>query len=122
MFQRAVTWFLLLNLLNTLFFVEVPPRQRPSEKVRVDTAGADSVIDSLVEFVGYWLDQPGLMEEEDFDDTPDYMKGNKFMEFFLLPLASPLALTLVNFSRIYATFKEPLSALYLDILSPPPQA
>jgi hypothetical protein len=122
MFHQAVTWFLLLNLLNTLFFAEVPTRQFPSEKARVYTAGADSVIDSLVEFVRYWLGEPGLMAEEDFDDTPDHIKRNQFLEFFLLPLPSPLAAIVVVVSRCYAPFQEPLSSLFFDVFSPPPQA
>lgn len=122
MFPKAVTWFLLLNLLNTLFFAEVPTRHFPSEKARVSAAGEGSVIDSLVEFLGYWLTGTALMPEEDFDDTPDHIKGNNFLEFLLLPLPSPLTPIFVVFTRSYASFQEPLSSLSFDVFSPPPQA
>lgn len=122
MFHKAVTWFLLLNLLNTLFFVEGPSRHLPSEKARVFASGEGSVIDSLVEFVGYHLAGPEHLPEEDFDDTPDHIKGNKFLEFLLLPLSSPLSPILLAFTQNYAPFHEPLSSVTFDVFSPPPQA
>jgi hypothetical protein len=123
MLQKVVTWFLLLNLLNTLFFFEVPASLRPADQATVSVAGSESLIDSLVEFVlGYCLDQPDLLAEEDFDDTPDHLKRGKFMEFLLVPLPSHLAGLAGILSPSYGVFQEPLSSLSFDIVSPPPQA
>jgi hypothetical protein len=122
MMQKAVIWLLLLNLLNTLFFAEVPG-WRGQEKGTIAATGTASTIDSLVELVlEYCLEMPDVTPADDFDDLPDDLKRGKFIEYFLLPQPNRIDRLSYLSSLDYRIFQEYIPFLYLDVISPPPKA